>query len=87
MRPAKHGLIEDTDGNLEVLGGKSFKVARAAIATTATNGFLQIPTCAGAPTGTPDDVTGASLVYDTTNGALCVYDPVGGAWETITVDT
>lgn len=54
------------------------------IATTATNGFLCIPTCSGAPTGGPP--TGAEpaipvgtvpLIYDTTNNRLYIRTPAG----------
>lgn len=58
-------------------------VSLAALATTATNGFLYIPTCAGAPTGVPTAYTGrAAIVYDTTNNRLCVYN---GGWKTVTL--
>jgi hypothetical protein len=51
-----------------------------ALATTATNGFLYVPTCAGAPTGTPTAITGmAPIVVDTTNNKLYFYS--GGAWR------
>lgn len=51
-----------------------------ALATTATVGFLEIPTCAGTPTGTPTPDTGkVPIVYDTTNHKICVYE--GGAWK------
>jgi hypothetical protein len=51
-----------------------------ALATTATNGFLYVETCAGAPTGTPTAYNGrAPIVVDTTNGKLWVY--YGGAWN------
>lgn len=51
-----------------------------ALATTATGGFLGIPTCAGTPTGVPANVpTGSvAMVYDTTNNKLYVYN---GAWK------
>jgi hypothetical protein len=51
----------------------------AALATTATNGFLYIPTCAGLPTGVPTTVTGrVPIVADSTNNRLYIYS--GGAW-------
>ncbi len=53
----------------------------AALATTATSGFLYIPTCAGVPTGTPSTTyTGtAPMVVDTTDSKLYIY--IGGAWK------
>jgi len=45
-----------------------------AIATNATDGFLNIPSCAGPPTGTPTAYTGRiPLVYDSTNDVLYLY--------------
>jgi hypothetical protein len=52
----------------------------AALATTATDGFLYVPTCAGTPTGTPTTITGmAPIVVNTTNNKLYFYS--GGAWR------
>ena len=54
-------------------------VGAAALATTATDGFLYVPTCAGTPTGTPTTQTGtAPIVVDTTNNKLYFYS--GGSW-------
>jgi hypothetical protein len=51
-----------------------------ALATTATDGFLYVPTCAGTPTGTPTAITGmAPIVVDTTNHKL--YFRSGGVWR------
>jgi hypothetical protein len=51
-----------------------------ALATTATAGFLYVPTCAGTPTGTPTSITGmAPIVVNTTNNKLYFYS--GGAWR------
>lgn len=58
-------------------------VAGAALGTSATTGFLYIPTCAGTPTGTPATETGTvAMVYDTTNNKLYVYN---GAWKSVTL--
>jgi hypothetical protein len=54
--------------------------ASAALATTATDGFLYVPTCAGTPTGTPTAITGmAPIVVDTTNNKLYFYST--GVWR------
>ena len=54
--------------------------AQGALATTATNGFLYVPTCAGVPTGTPTVITGlVPIVVDTTNNRWYFYS--GGAWR------
>lgn len=53
----------------------------AALATTATDGFIYIPTSAGTPTGVPTTILGvAATEFDTTNGKLKVYND---GWETI----
>jgi len=55
-------------------------IGKAALATTATSGFLYVPTCAGTPTGVPTAYTGtAPIVVDTTNNKLYFYS--GGAWR------
>lgn len=68
-------MLIDANGNVEI--------GTAALATSATNGFLYIPSCAGTPTGTPTAKTGrVPLVYDTTNNKLYVYN---GAWKSVTL--
>lgn len=63
---------------LTLKGTKSVVVGSAALGTTATDGFLYIPTCAGTPTGVPTAFTGrVALIYDTTNKQFWIYD---GAW-------
>ena len=60
-------------------GGVVINGSGAALATTATAGFLHIPSCAGAPTGVPTLYTGAvPMVFDTTDSKLYIY--TGGAW-------
>jgi len=67
------GFTVDAAGNL-ICGN-------AALATSATDGFLYIDTCAGAPSGTPTSATGrVPLIYDTTNNKLYLYN---GAWKPI----
>lgn len=58
-------------------------IGTAALATTATGGFLYIPTSAGAPTGIPTAKTGrVPLHYDAINNALYIYN---GAWRSVTL--
>jgi hypothetical protein len=60
----------------------SFALGITALPTNATDGFIYIPSCAGAPTATPT-TQGACvpIVYDTTNNYLYVYN---GAWKKTT---
>lgn len=80
-------LILRSGADLSVLNGTtkfaggSVITSGAALATTATDGFLYIPTSAGLPTGTPTTQTGtAPIEYDTTNNELMVYN---GGWRAI----
>ncbi len=51
----------------------------SSLATTATDGFLYLPSCAGVPTGVPTAITGkVPIVVDSTNNKLYFYS--GGAW-------
>jgi hypothetical protein len=72
-----------TAGNVDaqITANGSFVAGRqTALSTTATNGFLYVPTCAGTPTGTPTAITGmAPIVVNTTNNKLYFYS--GGAWR------
>ena len=53
----------------------------AAVGTSAVNGFLYIPTCAGTPSGTPSAYTGKSpLIIDSTNHILYYND---GTWRNV----
>lgn len=61
----------------------SFVLGNSALATTATDGFPYIPTCAGTPTGTPTTFTGrVPLIYDSTNNKLYAYN---SAWKAVTL--
>lgn len=79
MPPSGSGLLQAlwADCNQNIVQGA------AALATTATNGFLYIATCAGAPTGVPAPTQGAyagrvPMVYDTVNHKFWIYDT---AWK------
>lgn len=66
----------DGKGNI-VLG------ALAALATSATDGFVYLPTCAGTPSGVPTTQAGmVAAIYDTTNNKLYVYN---AAWKGVTL--
>lgn len=59
--------------------GSTILGALAALATTATDGFAYIPSCAGVPTGVPTTQTGkVPMVIDSTNNKAYIYS--GGAW-------
>ncbi len=67
--------IGSTTGNVRVGTG-------VALSTSATTGgFLQIPTCAGTPTGAVGSVGAAAVVYDSTNQKLYVNS--GSGWTAI----
>lgn len=67
-------VVNDTANLLQFSGG--------VLATTATAGFIYLPTCAGTPTGTPASGKGA-IVYDTTANKIWVYN--GTAWKYVTM--
>jgi hypothetical protein len=52
------------------------------LATTATTGFIALPTCVGTPTGVPAIGIGAT-VLDTSAGKIWTY--YGGAWHFATL--
>lgn len=80
--PAADTIAASTAGSerLRVDANGNVVINTAAIATTATNGFLYVPSCAGTPTGTPTTFTGrVPIVVDTTNNKLYFYS--GGQWR------
>lgn len=65
---------------LRIAQTKSVAIGSAALSTSATDGFLYIPTCAGTPSGAPTAITGlAPLIIDSTNNKLYFY--TNGAWR------
>jgi hypothetical protein len=74
-------ILQPNVGNVIIGAGTS-------LGTTATNGFLCIPTCSGPPTGNPVGVPlgNVPLVYDTTNNRLYIRTP-GGSWRYSTTTT
>jgi len=74
------GFVTNSTERMRIDVSGNVVVGAAALATTATNGFLYVPTCAGTPTGTPTTHTGmAPIVVNTTNNKLYFYS--GGAWR------
>jgi len=74
-------LITSGASAVEIDANQNVALGTAALATTATDGFLYVPSCAGVPTGTPTTKTGrVALIFDTTNNDLYVYD---GSWISI----
>ena len=67
-------VINSTANLLQFSGG--------VLATTATDTFLYLPTCAGTPTGTPASGAGA-IVYDTTANKIWVWN--GTTWKYVTM--
>jgi len=61
--------------HLRMTGTGNIVVGDAPLATTATDGFFRIPSCAGVPTGAADD---GSMVRDSVNHK--VYIRSGGNW-------
>jgi len=63
---------------MRITAAGSVLINAAALSTTATDGFLYIPSCPGAPTGTPTTQTGRNpLIVDSTNSKLYFY---AGSW-------
>jgi hypothetical protein len=68
--------------NSVIQSTNSIVCGSAALATTATDGFLYLPTCAGPPTGMPTAWTGTvPVVFDTTDDRL--YFRTEGSWKFI----
>lgn len=61
-----------------------FAHGTSALATTATEGFMHVQSCAGTPTGVPASIpTGQiPMVYDSTNHRIYAYS---GAWRSVAV--
>jgi hypothetical protein len=84
--PGRLEFLTTADGDnvpterLRIDSNGNVVVNTAAIATTATDGFLYVPGCAGTPTGVPTTYTGlVPIVVNTTNNKLYFYS--GGAWR------
>ena len=81
--PGASAVAALTEFGSQVKVDSSLIVGTAALATTATDGFLYLPSCAGTPAGTPTAKTGTvPLVFDTTHNQIWAYN---GAWKAVTV--
>lgn len=76
--------IGQVGSNIYLFSDANFQLgADNAIATNATVGFVEFPTCAGTPTGAVTPRTGkVILVYDTT--AHKMWSREGGTWRSTT---
>lgn len=76
---ANSSLFEFNTAGDTIISGNN-----GAIATNATEGFIYIPRCAGAPTGTPANagLPYTPMVYDTTNNKIWFYN---GSWRGVAV--
>lgn len=76
------GMQRNSSADVQLVTGHDVVAgADGALATNATAGFLEIPTCAGTPTGTVVVRTGkAAIVYDTTNNKIALTTG-GGTWK------
>lgn len=75
------GLVTDGTERLRLDASGNVIVGKTALSTSATAGFLYIPSTPGVPTGTPTAYTGrAALTVDTTNNRMYAYDPVDATW-------
>ena len=79
---SNHPLVFGTNNThrMSITATGNVAIGTAALATTATDGFLYVPSCAGTPTGTPTTITGlAPIVVDSTNNKLYFYS--NGSWR------
>lgn len=69
---------------ISVSAGSLLLGSGSALATNATDGFVMIPSCAGAPTGAPNNAGAGAIpmVYDTTNNKIWFYN---GSWRGVAV--
>lgn len=83
--PVVHGATEqDYLASVQAFWLTLLQSAPAALPTTATTGFLYVPSCAGPPTGTPVTQAGlVPLVLDSTDNQLWAF--LAGSWKAITL--
>lgn len=76
------GIARNSSADLQITTEHDVVIgADNALATTATTGHMEIPTCAGTPTGVVTVRSGkVALIYDTTNFKLAA-SVGGGTWK------
>lgn len=68
---------------LQISTGGNIVPGTAALATTATDGFIYLQSCAGTPTGVPTSFTGrVACIYDSSANKIWVYS---GSWRGVVV--
>lgn len=81
-RPVKFQTSGTTRGGITASGNVYVGSGAGDLATSATDGFLYLPTCSGAPTGTPSSITGTQpVVIDRTTNAIYTYG--GTSWSAL----
>lgn len=76
----------DSATNVTITDSGNLYLGTAALATTATSGFLWFNSCAGKPTGAPTAPysNAAACVIDTTNSRIWVL--VGATWKSVSLN-
>lgn len=77
-------VFKDQTGALKLQLGANAFFQSAALATTATDGFVSLPTMTGPPTGTPTTLSGQAPSCIENNGATRrLWSWIAGAWRSI----
>lgn len=80
-------VLTGITGAVKMGSGVNLLPQAATLATSATVGFIFIPTVPSTSTGTPNPISGstpAAMVYDTTNNHLLIWNPGSSSWKSAT---
>lgn len=67
--------------NCTAFGGTGLVVTSPVLSTSATDGFIYLPSCAGVPTGVPTTFDASvPMVYNTSNSSVYTYN---GSWKNV----